>query len=511
MSITDQLDVNNDITDQLLVSNTDLDFYQDYQIDIGNKRSYVTFYTYNAAEAAYNTLNEATGYNSNSYSSFAIDAEATKGVRRPYRGISIKKESFGTLAVVKDTNSLADVALKNSSVVGDSAFTSNFLVNSVSESRQEKHQPVPTFGKDYVYFFGEQPKQMTFNVTLLNTDNFRWEEEWWYNYENYFRGTRLAARSQQVRLRLDESIIYGYMVTCSTNKDSNNPHVVTLTFTVHVTDVYSTRPSRIGSDKVQEEASDAYGYIDMNATDVGSTIPTITIGKDSQAIRSANIEAYLKDQEFVPGAVSRFINGTKNKFETVSKTYQQFVDFIYGRNIVLPADAAYAQFSSGNPTFAEGTEAYNVLQQKGLLGETAVYGKTRGVPPKVTAKNSYTDNYDEYPLQGVLRSVSKGTETSTPANSVTDEVIRELSRSFNIPEDELRADEDGVLFSGTPQEKIREAREQAIKSRVAFGAFQIGISAANSEVRKQQYKKGKYKVFPNEVFAAGVVGLQYTK
>ena len=447
----------------------------------------------------------------NVYASAGIDGQAQKAVRRPYRGISIKRESFASLSVVTNKSTLSKNTLKNSSSKDSVAFTSNFLINSVSESRQEKHQPVSTFGKDYVYFFGEQPRQMTFNCTLLNSDNFRWEEEWWENYENNFRGSRLAARSEQVRLRLDESIIYGYMLTCSTNKDSNNPHSVTLSFTIHVTEVTSTRPTKIGSHLVQETNAREYGDIDMNVTDVAS--PTFTIGKDSQTLRSRNIASYLKDRDSKPiGAVARFKNSIVGEgLQDLAAGYQEFIDFIYGRNIVLPADAAYAQFSSGNPSFAEGTEAYNILNEKKLLGETAVYGKGRAKRPfnQITA-GSYTDNYDEYPYRSVVAELSKESATEETVSSPIDSIIKKISAEFNIPVSNLTAESDNA-FNVSSKEKIRAAYHKTLASKAAFAAFQIGTGVLSNTVRKAAYDQGKYKVFPTEYTAIGFNALQYTE
>ena len=471
---------------------------------------------------AYNTydVSSVTAVLSDS-SELALDTIINKQVRRPYRGISIKQESYASLSVVSGRTSLASRKLANSSTEKDVAFTSNFLINSVSETRQEKHQPVSTFGKDYVYFFGEQPRQMTFNVTLLNSENFRWEEEWWYNYEEYFRGTRLAARSEQIRLRLDESVIYGYMITCNTNKDSNNPHVVSLSFTVHVVSIVSTRPTMIGSHKIQEGLAQAYGNVDLNAIDVGD-VPTITIGKDSQALRDYNMSKYLEEvagpEGAFAGTVHRIKNTLKNWSDTISSKHQAFVDYIYGRNIVLPADAAYAQFSAGNPTFAEGTEAFEVLQEKGLLGETAVYGKGTGrIPFESRSTGSYTDNVDEYPFKGYEVTAQAGIGSvygvmvgPDSGSTLTSRLIDRISEEFNIDKEDLTASPDGVI-EDRPQSFLQSVSDTYSKSGAAFASFQVGIAAGNSAVRREAYKEGRYKVFPNEVFSSGLQATQFTQ
>lgn len=305
------------------------------------------------------------------------------------------------------------------------------------------------------------------------------------------------------------------MLTCSTNKDSNNPHSVTLSFTIHVTDVTSTRPTKIGSHLVQESNAREYGNIDMNVTDTAS--PTFTIGKDSAAVRAYNIHTYLRDANGKPiGAVARFKNSIeKTKFgqglQDIASNYQEFVDFIYGRNIVLPADAAYAQFSSGNPSFAEGTKAYDVLNEKGLLGEDAVYGKGRAKRPfsKISG-GSYTDNYDEYPYNAVVVSIEKYSANNEAVASPIDSIIDKISATFNIPAADLTAD-DNNAFNVSPKEKLRAAFEKTRNSKLAFVAFQAAVGTASSAVRKAAYNQGKYNVFPTEYTAIGVNPLQYTE
>jgi hypothetical protein len=440
-----------------------------------------------------------------------LDKAMEGGVRRPYRGINIKKESFATISIVQhdhETDFSTKSLLKNSSVKGETAYTSNFLINSVSETRNEKHQPVSTFGKDYVYFFGEQPRQMTFSATLLNSENFRWEEEWWYNYEEYFRGTRLASKSEIMRVRVDETVIYGYMINCSSNKDSSNPHSVNLTFTVHVTNVVSVRAeASIGSDEIAKEPGNAYGYLDFNAVGT-STLKPITIGQSSLNVREYNINQYLSQDG--AGPVGRFLNEASaiasDIMNSVTSFKKDFIDFLYGRNLVIPVDAAYSEFASGNSQFAEGTENYDILQKRIQDGDkrSFIAGKVIGLEENSlkyenNIGGSYTDNYDEYPFQ-VHDVTSTKVELSlgSPEVDSTLAVAAHLGEVYGINPKDLVADEDGILQGdGIPKFNLA----MRVMGKVSFAALNLGYSASSRAMREigSETSEGTLMTYPLEV------------
>ena len=113
-------------------------------------------------------------------------------VRRPVRGIQIKENTYATLQVrTADGRNLplfdaAGTVLDGNDAASflDRGFTthnSNFLIQSIQESRAEKQQVVLTFGEPYIFFFGEQPRVLTISGVLLNTEDFNWRAEWWEN------------------------------------------------------------------------------------------------------------------------------------------------------------------------------------------------------------------------------------------------------------------------------------------------------------------------------------------
>ena len=101
--------------------------------------------------------------------------------RRPTRGMEVKDDTYATLKVIKsDGKSVALVDSGSAGGANTEGYT-NFLLQSVSESRMEKHQIIETFGASYVFFFGESPRFLDVNAQLLNSHDFNWEAEWWAN------------------------------------------------------------------------------------------------------------------------------------------------------------------------------------------------------------------------------------------------------------------------------------------------------------------------------------------
>lgn len=157
-------------------------------------------------------------------------------VRRPLQGMSPKKDTYAALTIVSPGGSpLTTSSLVNSSTPsGSASYTTNFLIQSISESRQEKSQPVPTFGDTFYYFFGEQPVQMQISAILLNSADFEWELEWWHNYSQTLRGTRLVDSNRRVALTYESTKVTGFISTCSIQKNSQAPMEANLTFTLLV-------------------------------------------------------------------------------------------------------------------------------------------------------------------------------------------------------------------------------------------------------------------------------------
>lgn len=163
------------------------------------------------------------------------------GVRRPTRGIVLKKDSFATLKVIRGNGkpvTLIDAGSKNSGPNNSKRYTdsyTNFLLQSVQEERMEKSQILETFGEPFIFLFGERPRVISFAGTLINTFDFNWQAEWWDNYENYLRGTRCVENDSRVFLSFDNTIVSGYILSASSSNTATDPHTVPFQFQMFIT------------------------------------------------------------------------------------------------------------------------------------------------------------------------------------------------------------------------------------------------------------------------------------
>lgn len=163
-------------------------------------------------------------------------ARAGKTVaRRPLRGIEIKDDTYANLKVVM-SNGQEWPLLDSSSADGKTkrGYT-NFILQNVAEQRMEKHQIVETFGDSYIFFFGESPRFLNCTAILVNTLDFNWRAEWWHNYENYLRGTKLVELGARCYMFWDDIVIEGYMLNSVCSEQSERPYIVTLQFKFFVT------------------------------------------------------------------------------------------------------------------------------------------------------------------------------------------------------------------------------------------------------------------------------------
>lgn len=165
-------------------------------------------------------------------------SDAQASVRRPTGGLELKPDRYGSLRVVTAAGSaqrLINTSAPNA--VGDlsAPYTTNLIIQSVQESREEKSQIIQTFGADFVYFFGERPVQIQISAQLIDANNFRWHQEWWENYRLSLRGTELVRKDARAYLEVDDVMYEGYITSASTQRSADTYNNVALTFTLLVT------------------------------------------------------------------------------------------------------------------------------------------------------------------------------------------------------------------------------------------------------------------------------------
>lgn len=171
-------------------------------------------------------------------------ADRKQDVRRPFRGLEIKKDTYASIKVLDaldrpvrfvDSSAKPDEGDDGEDAIGHSDVYSNFILQAVQEQRVEKQQVVETFGEDYIFFFGERPRVYSFNAILLNTRNFNWKSEWWHNYENILRGTKLLERNARMYIYYDDVVIEGYMLQAQATSTVDDPYKLQLQFQVFCT------------------------------------------------------------------------------------------------------------------------------------------------------------------------------------------------------------------------------------------------------------------------------------
>lgn len=183
---------------------------------------------------------------------------ANGGARRPLRGFEIKEDTYAVIKVIKSDGTmipLTDAAgpisqtsggsTQAASGIADNGATSprtgatynysNFIIQSVVENRQEKAQLLETFGDSFVFFFGERPRVLQVSGVLMNTLDFNWRSEFWYNYENTLRGTKLVEQNARIYLFYDDLVVEGYMMGANATDDANNPYHIAFNFQLFVT------------------------------------------------------------------------------------------------------------------------------------------------------------------------------------------------------------------------------------------------------------------------------------
>lgn len=111
----------------------------------------------------------------------------------------------------------------------------DWILQSVQESRIEKTQVVETFGDSYFYAFGQKPRSIAFSGLLMNTLDHNWRSIFWKNWDEYFRATKLVERGARVYIQWDEIIVEGYPINAVCSEVADSPNAMKFSFTLFVT------------------------------------------------------------------------------------------------------------------------------------------------------------------------------------------------------------------------------------------------------------------------------------
>lgn len=364
-----------------------------------------------------------------------------QNVRRPFRGIEIKEDTYGIIKVIRSdghdiplfdagsrenpqglSNSpVADASGRNfrfqSPPEGTTFNYSNFIISALQDARQEKAQIVENFGEPYIFFFGEKPRIVNVSGILINTADFAWKHEFWRNYEKYLRGTRLVELDARIYLYYDEQILEGYMLGAQAQEVSSNPYHVDFSFTLFVTghtylgqiENSSLYPVSANTDIPADDLRSTQLF-NAKIADLRDRYQKLRPGSLASSIDDVRLAA-LEAAEGVPAKetlVGAIMSGLSD-FEARTISFLNNVKtYLYGRRMVVPRGVAGAEITAGNRLDAN---------------KATFLGK----PPKrvIPLRSKISDNVDEY--------IGSGGNSSS-AQGYADEVVDPYK---NISEDEF--------------------------------------------------------------------------
>lgn len=220
----------------------------------------------------------------------------TNHIRRMTRGIVLKDDTFATLRLVAGDgigqplidagSNRKDGKNKFMEIEGKRATDvySNFLLQQVQEERMEKQQIVETFGDPYIFLYGERARIISFSGILANTFDFNWEAEWWYNYENYLRGTKCVEADARVFISFDNTLIGGYIISTAATKMAQERNWVQFQFQLFVTSYANF--SDVGNPNAYQEG----GIGDQYITAYGDDGVSLSLTEAEAAVFRPNLQ-----------------------------------------------------------------------------------------------------------------------------------------------------------------------------------------------------------------------------
>lgn len=332
------------------------------------------------------------------------------GVRRPLRGIEIKDDTYAIIKVIRSDGKDIPLVDAGSAVTGSNSLGlrgdvgagprlremppeggtfnySNFIAQQIVDGRNEKQQIVETFGEPFIFFFGEKPRIMQVQGLLMNTLDFNWKNEFWKNYENYLRGTKLVELDARIYFYFDDQIVEGYMLDAQASHSADFPYHIPFQFTLFVT-AHTYIGLMTSSGDYPISANVQIPAKDLQATEFfNQTVKRLRERKDSLrpnqllsttwAVRNATETA--ADQTGVAAIQGAIMRGLGN-FEAKTNAFLANVKtYFYGRRMVVPKGLLGAEAYTGAATYANQAVLPGVSPQRELPLRSKIY-----------------DNVDEY-------------------------------------------------------------------------------------------------------------------
>jgi len=161
-------------------------------------------------------------------------------VRRPYMGIQAGEDVHSTITVVtRDGKKLDLLDLNSVSRTGKTKHYTNFIVQGFQRAAQEKYNIQETWGEEWLNVYGKKPEIFTVSGMLVSSKNFPWESEFWFNYENVLRSTKLAEIGGRIFLEIGNMFYTGYMLDAQATRSYEVENRVPFSFHFYITHVGS--------------------------------------------------------------------------------------------------------------------------------------------------------------------------------------------------------------------------------------------------------------------------------
>lgn len=335
-----------------------------------------------------------------------------ENVRRPFRGIEIKEDTYAIIKVIRSNGQelpLTDAGAKNGPSSGyldpksgkqvnpseGSTFNySNFIAQRIIDARAEKQQILETFGEPFIFFFGEKPRILNVQGMLINSMDFNWKNEFWKNYESHLRGTKLVEQNARMYLHFDDQIVEGYILNAQASHDSMLPYQVPFNFTMFVTShtylgqIESSGLYPISANvKVPADLRDTLSFNEKirqlrAKSKISPSKLQDEIDQVSLAVGSA-ASGDIGNKDVLMGAI---ISGVSDYEARTLAFIENIKTYFFGRRMVVPKGVA-------------GSEAVAGMRQNANKATFVGESPRRTLP----LRSKISDNVDEYVGEGVLR------------------------------------------------------------------------------------------------------------
>jgi hypothetical protein len=405
-------------------------------------------------------------------------------VRRPTNGIVLKEETFATLRVVAGNNKPITVVDAGSRRPNKDApedeggkrktdIYSNFLLQNVQEERVEKQQILETFGEPYIFLFGERARVMTFTGVLMNTFDFNWEAEWWYNYENYLRGTRCVEMDARVYLAFDETLVGGYIIGSQAQKNSTERHHVNFQFQMFVTSY--TNFSKIGEPwalpgikaPTLKKVSD-----EQDAVWRPKTIDSETMGilLDQQQVQDLTLFQGL----------SAYANAALSAWQTAEQTSQYLLQRLsdaVNPTVGVPVGFAGAlEFDSDQVSVTEVKSTGEVMFSVFSANDEEYVGRSSHYGSSIT---------DDGAIQYQFGNVDSLLDTIERGQRVVDKAVQLWTdEGYGIPPDQLAAVSEVLTTLGTGLVQVGASREWRLAQDAVLSSVKGSAPEALQRIQK---------------------------